>query len=763
MAPPPKKKKREHSVSDQTLYHFFASNTSNAPQESASVKANLKTHPVASTLSVDSKTKATKQPEIIVIDSDSESEVEIVQTITSKRRKLSPKNDNKSSVSSSTKAEDLVTEGKHEENITISPSVTPTQSSREGADTTMSFGIPFLLNQPKSNVLPKDYLPLFGEPFLLTSASLEKSSVHTSATPLASSSKTTLDPTTESTVDIDLTMDDWNDGDDEINSEPAIEDQVMQWGSSITINSEETMRSDALFLSDDLLPDQSKNGKNRCLSTRPAGNTVSFPVKTITEDKGKNFATVRQQGIRNNAFSFLMSSLKENEIWKEATIAKDRYYQRTQSVKGGRQKAPFYKVLQGMPIAVDAFKYGAIPGVTAYFLTHAHSDHYTNLSSTWKHGPIYCSQSTANLIVHKLSVEKKWVHPLPMDTPTVIPDTNGVFVTLIEANHCPGSCLFFFEGCQTVNAGDSPFKSCYVGSSRTFRYLHCGDFRASPRHVLHPSVKGKVIDHVYLDTTYLDPKYTFPPQPLVISACANLAKRLVSGESNKQSTSTVLTWMSSSEIGKGKVKEISKPLIVIGTYSIGKERIAKAIARALDTKIYCDARKAAILRCQDDPELHSMLTSDPTKGFVHLVPLGSITSDQLKLYLDRFKDVYDRIIGFRPTGWTYTQAAGTNQSPSIQSILAASAGQSFTYANLQVSPKSTPNLSLYPVPYSEHSSFYELTCFAMSFTWVKMIATVNVGTEASRGRMAKWVDRWETERKKRGKDTIVPYTNPDYW
>lgn len=137
---------------------------------------------------------------------------------------------------------------------------------------------------------------------------------------------------------------------------------------------------------------------------------------------------------------------------------------------------------------------------------HAHSDHYTNLSSSWKSGPIYCSQGTANLITHMLSVDKKWVRPLPMDTPTVIPDTNGVQVTLIEANHCPGSCLFLFEGRQTVNAGDSNFLSNFVGSPRVFRYLHCGDFRASPRHVMHPAVKGKKIDHVYLDTTYLDPR-----------------------------------------------------------------------------------------------------------------------------------------------------------------------------------------------------------------------------------------------------------------
>lgn len=62
-----------------------------------------------------------------------------------------------------------------------------------------------------------------------------------------------------------------------------------------------------------------------------------------------------------------------------------------------------------MPISVDAFCYGAIPGVTAYFLTHAHSDHYTNLSKSWKHGPIYCSETTANLVVLMLGVEPQWV------------------------------------------------------------------------------------------------------------------------------------------------------------------------------------------------------------------------------------------------------------------------------------------------------------------------------------------------------------------
>jgi DNA cross-link repair 1A protein len=65
-----------------------------------------------------------------------------------------------------------------------------------------------------------------------------------------------------------------------------------------------------------------------------------------------------------------MSSRKANEAWEEAEMAEDRSSRPTKA-NGGRRKAPFFKVMQGMPIAVDAFCYGAIPGVTSYFLTYA--------------------------------------------------------------------------------------------------------------------------------------------------------------------------------------------------------------------------------------------------------------------------------------------------------------------------------------------------------------------------------------------------------
>ena len=79
----------------------------------------------------------------------------------------------------------------------------------------------------------------------------------------------------------------------------------------------------------------------------------------------------------------------------------------------------------------------------------------------------------------------------------------------------------------------------------------------------------------------------------------------------------------------------------------------KAIAHALNTKVYCDTRKSSILRCQGDSDLDAMLTSNPTDAIVHLVPLSTITTDRLKIYLDRFKGSFNKIVGFRPTGWTY--------------------------------------------------------------------------------------------------------------
>ncbi|KAG0259299.1 hypothetical protein DFQ27_004166, partial [Actinomortierella ambigua] len=195
---------------------------------------------------------------------------------------------------------------------------------------------------------------------------------------------------------------------------------------------------------------------------------------------------------------------------------------------------PFYKKMPDTTFTVDAFSYGCIPECTAYFLTHFHSDHYGGLTSTWKHGPIYCSSITANLVLSRLKVDPQYVRRLPMYEPTVV---EGVTVRLLDANHCPGSVLFVFDLPATPSGGGGGV----IGRSR--RYLHTGDFRAHPSMISHPILRqpeNPPIDILYLDTTYINPKYTFPPQDAVIEATAQMvAKELgIVGQSSCSSSSS---------------------------------------------------------------------------------------------------------------------------------------------------------------------------------------------------------------------------------
>ncbi|CAC5418256.1 DCLRE1A [Mytilus coruscus] len=157
---------------------------------------------------------------------------------------------------------------------------------------------------------------------------------------------------------------------------------------------------------------------------------------------------------------------------------------------------------------VDAFCYGNVPGCKAYFLSHFHYDHYRGLTKKFS-SPIYCSKGTE--------------------------------VLLQEANHCPGSVLFLFK------------------TQQGRLILHTGDFRADPSMEEMKCLQNVRIHQLYLDTTYCDPKYAFPPQKLVIEFGVSLVEKILT--------------------------EKPKTLVVCGSYTIGKERIFTAIARRFDCKI----------------------------------------------------------------------------------------------------------------------------------------------------------------------------------
>lgn len=493
-----------------------------------------------------------------------------------------------------------------------------------------------------------------------------------------------------------------------------------------------------------------------------------------------------------SAFNKLMSGHAEDAAWAEAAAEQNASrgkpaYQRT---------CPFYKILPGLFICVDAFRYGAVAGCNAYFLSHFHSDHYIGLTSTWTHGPIFCSKVTGNLVKQQLRVDPKFVVSLDFEQTVEVPGTRGVQVTMISANHCPGSSLFLFEKVVGKKMNGEP---------RLQRILHCGDFRACKMHVEHPLLmpevrdavtdKGKEqkIDVCYLDTTYLNPKYAFPSQKEVIKACADMCvclskdtpdendgweqmKRQRAGEGmtkfiRKESTSEIKLEPAEDDSAVNDMKVEPNPhasqqilssikekkgrgrlLVVVGTYSIGKERICVGIAKALNSKIYAPPSKQRIVAALEDPELDALMTTDPREAQVHMTPLFEIRAETLDDYLRDFFPHFTRAVGFRPSGWNY-RPPNTRfiESPSVQTVLYGDNWKS-SYSMRDLVPQrgSASRASCFGVPYSEHSSFRELTMFCCALRIEKIIPTVNIGSQKGRERMKAWCERWMVERKKNG-------------
>ncbi|KAK3686283.1 DNA cross-link repair protein PSO2/SNM1 [Vermiconidia calcicola] len=515
-----------------------------------------------------------------------------------------------------------------------------------------------------------------------------------------------------------------------------------------------------------------------------SANAFRKPNRGPKPGQADPFAFGKSSTNGGSAFNKLMSGHAEDAAWAEAAA----------SEHSSRGKPSYQRLF----ICVDAFRYGAVQGCQAYFLSHFHSDHYIGLTSTWSHGPIYCSKVTGNLVRQQLRVDPKYVIDLEFEKTVDVPNTKGVKVTMISANHCPGSSLYLFE--KVVGKKQN-------GEPRLQRILHCGDFRACRKHVEHPllmpnvqdvvtgKTKEQKLDVCYLDTTYLTPKYAFPSQENVIKACADMCLSL-----SKHSVDDSDGWeqMKRQRAGEGMAKFVRKEsnpeikeepsdeddtdgmkleknpngsqqvfstsltpnvqqgrgrlLVVVGTYSIGKERICLGIARALNSKIYAPPAKQRIVAALEDPELGERMTNDPRLAQVHMTPLFEIRAETLDDYLKDHFPHFTRAVGFRPSGWNYRPPNSRfTDSPTVQTVLYSDNWKS-TYSMKDLVPQrgSSSRASCFGVPYSEHSSFRELTMFCTALRIDKVIPTVNVGSQKSRERMKAWCERWATERRKNG-------------
>ncbi|XP_034028178.1 5' exonuclease Apollo isoform X2 [Thalassophryne amazonica] len=236
------------------------------------------------------------------------------------------------------------------------------------------------------------------------------------------------------------------------------------------------------------------------------------------------------------------------------------------------------KVIPHTPMAVDFWQVRKCPWIRLFFLSHVHSDHTVGLTSTWTNRPIYCSPVSAALLTLQLQVKEQWIHPLELGEPHMLPlDDIGkekLTVTLIDANHCPGSVMFLFEG--------------YFGS-----ILYTGDFRYTPSMLREPCLRtNTTIDVLYLDNTNCDPNRTLP--------------------SRQQATQQI----------KEIIRSHPNHNIVIGLYALGKESLLLELAMEFKTWIEVSLERMNMLSALELPDV---FTTDPGAGRIQVVDQSQIT------------------------------------------------------------------------------------------------------------------------------------------
>ncbi|CAC5389647.1 DCLRE1B [Mytilus coruscus] len=164
-------------------------------------------------------------------------------------------------------------------------------------------------------------------------------------------------------------------------------------------------------------------------------------------------------------------------------------------------------IIPGTPIAVDFWKKRDCPSAKFFFLTHLHGDHTVGLSSSWQYN-IYCSAVTSKLLTEKYGIKDDLINVLETGSSSIIylddEKQEQMVVSVIDANHCPGSVMFLFEG--------------YFG-----KVLYTGDFRyCDLMFVDTPLSNCSDIDILYLDNTYCAPECIFPTREEAIEKLIKL-------------------------------------------------------------------------------------------------------------------------------------------------------------------------------------------------------------------------------------------------
>lgn len=344
-----------------------------------------------------------------------------------------------------------------------------------------------------------------------------------------------------------------------------------------------------------------------------------------------------------------------------------------------------------------------------------HTDHTSGLNPSWNNGIIYCSWTTRALLLQKFKVNPELVigldedetHQIPLDSglyhnhstthvttaaitktghnkTTLISSLNSLNgsgnggdsggngkvmmqLTLIDANHCPGSCMFLLDG--------------YFG-----RILCTGDFRYDPVIMQHAAFKRIAmnscsesdsngggdfgIDDLYMDDTFLDPQYDFPPRNVAGKQIVDIVKSF--------SDETVF---------------------LVGSDTLGREELLIAIGMALKSLVVVNSERLEMLQTlRKSIPIPDIFTDDPNEGRVIVLPKKEVNYRTVREY----RKNRGPTIGICPSGWSVGAVAKSKKEQ-----------------------RSHTDNWIHRVAYSLHSSFPELVEFVKFLKPKNLYSTSN--------------------------------------
>eukprot|EP00516_Mucochytrium_quahogii_P004347 CAMPEP_0203751188 /NCGR_PEP_ID=MMETSP0098-20131031/5300_1 /ASSEMBLY_ACC=CAM_ASM_000208 /TAXON_ID=96639 /ORGANISM=" , Strain NY0313808BC1" /LENGTH=470 /DNA_ID=CAMNT_0050640793 /DNA_START=16 /DNA_END=1425 /DNA_ORIENTATION=- len=223
-----------------------------------------------------------------------------------------------------------------------------------------------------------------------------------------------------------------------------------------------------------------------------------------------------------------------------------------------------------------------------YFLSHAHRDHMRGIGNSWDKGVIHCTEATKAIVQEMFpGMADKYICGHPIDeycTISVYGTDEQVEVHLIDANHCPGSCMFLLAGWfgKVVYTGDFRFVEHMLENE------HLLDFRYA--------------DEMFLDNTHQDIREEIPQVEQIVGLSLECFQLYPPATQFR-----------------------------IGVESLGKEEYLLAVGQALGCKVFVSELRLNCLRnaYPDDDRIEGVFTTNSSEARIHTVSRTDVNSRQV--------------------------------------------------------------------------------------------------------------------------------------